>query len=297
MTNQKTSKNNGLTIVLILLLLASLGLNFYQFLEVKNVGNVVENQLVKIDSISLRSHELEIEFNRSIEELEQYKGENAQLDSLLSEANVKLEAQRKEIQQLINTRADYQVVKERIKAMRSEMQEYIAEIERLKEENKQLKYENTKLAVALDQTKEKNTQLQTKVEKASKLIVTNSVISSINLVGKKEKETNKAKKVEKFNISFTIGENPIAKMGKQDVYIRIINPEGYLLADGGNDIQKFIGENGKEVPYSKSISIDYDGQKMTKSLSWSQEGFNPGHYKIEIYIDGYFAGANNIDLY
>ncbi len=297
MSEQKSSKNNSIVIVLILLLLASIGLNFYQFLEVKNVGQNLETQIIKVDSITLRSHELELEFNRSVEELEKYKGENAQLDSLLSEANIKLEEQRKQIQQLINTKADYQVVKERIKAMRSEMEEYIAEIERLKEENKQLKYENTKLAVALDQTKEKNSQLQSKVEKASKLIITTSTVNGINIVGKKEKDTNKAKKVEKFNISFTIGENPIAKMGKQELYIRILNPEGYLLADGGHDILKFVGENGKEIPYSKSISIDYDGQKMTKSISWSQEGFNPGHYKIEIYIDGYLAGTNTIDLY
>lgn len=297
MSEQKSSKNNSIVIILILLLLASIGLNFYQFLEVKNVGQTVEAQIVAIDSITLHSHELELEFNRSVEELEKYKGENAQLDSLLSEANGKLEAQRKEIQYLINIKADYQVIKERIKAMRTEMEEYIAEIERLKEENKQLKYENTKLAVALDQTKEKNTQLQTKVEKASKLIVTNSTVSGINIVGKKEKETNKAKKVEKFNITFTIGENPIAKMGRQEVYLRIINPEGYLLADGGNDILKFTGENGKEIPYSKSITIDYDGQKLTKSISWAQQGFNPGHYTVEIYIDGYLAGTNVIDLY
>jgi len=297
MSEQKSSKNNSIIIILILLLLASIGLNFYQFLEVKNVGQTVETQIVTIDSITLRSHELELEFNRSVEELEKYKGENAQLDSLLSEANGKLEAQRKEIQHLINIKADYQVIKERIKAMRTEMEEYIAEIERLKEENKQLKYENTKLAVALDQTKEKNSQLQTKVEKASKLIVTNSTVSGINIVGKKEKETNKAKKVEKFNITFTIGENPIAKMGRQEVYLRIINPEGYLLADGGNEILKFTGENGKEIPYSKSITIDYEGQKITKSISWAQEGFNPGHYTVEIYIDGYLAGTNVIDLY
>ncbi len=62
---------------------------------------------------------------------------------------------------------------------------------------------------------------------------------SYKRAGKKEAETTKARKTEKIKVSFTLGENKIAKTGEKTVYIRIMTPDGKEMAKSYDDNYKF----------------------------------------------------------
>lgn len=297
MSNERKSKNNIIT-VLALLLLASVGGNIFQYFQNQKI--IVEKEYITIqaDSISLRKQELELEYNNAIADLEQYKGRSAELDSLLAEAYVKLEEQKKQIARLIETKQDYQVLQQRYAELRKTANSYLERIEQLEAENKQLKYENTELSVALKQTKETNEELKGKVEVASRLKLNSITTKSLNVKNSgKEKETDKAVKTERLSITIVVDENPLASTGNKTVYLRIISPDGNVLGDVSQGVRKFTTESGSEIPYSRSVNINYDGQKLSKNITWDQDVFNKGVYQIEVYIDGALAGTDKITLY
>ncbi len=297
MSNEGKSKNYIIT-VLALLLLASVGGNIFQLFQNRQIIIEKEYITVQADSLSIRKQELELEYNAAIADLEQYKGRSAELDSLLAEAYTKLEEQKKQIARLIETKQDYQVLQQRYAELRKTANAYLERIEQLEAENKQLKHENTELSVALKQTTETNKELKGKVDVASKLKLNSISTKSLNVKNSgKEKETDKASKTERLSITIVVDENPLATTGNKTVYVRIISPEGNVMGDVSQGVRKFTTESGSEIPYSRSVNIYYDGQKLSKNITWDQDVFSKGVYQIEIYIDGVFAGSDKITLY
>jgi hypothetical protein len=239
-----------------------------------------------------------MEYNNSIAQLEQFKGENEEMDSLLQEAYAKIEDQKKKISRLINENQDYQILQQRFAELKETTEFYLQEIARLQEENRVLKGQVTELSVKVDQTETENKDLKGKVDVASKLKVGGMTIKGLSVTnGGKEKETDKAKKTERLSISYTIDDNPLAQTGQHTIYFRILNPDGFVLADAGQSVKKFKSEKGDDIPYSRSVTVNFDGSKLSKVITWDQEAFNAGTYKIEVYIDGYFAGSDKLSLY
>lgn len=298
MSEKKSYGKNIIIVVLGLLLVASVGGNIFQFFNTKEIIIEKEKTKLVVDSLTIRKDRLEVEYNASISQLEQFKGENEQMDSLLEQAYAKIESQRKSISSLINQNQDYQILQQRFAELKQTTQFYLEEIARLQEENKVLKSENTSLTVELNQTTTENRDLKGKVDVASKLKIGGMGISGLSVTnGGKEKTTDKAKKTERLSINFTIEDNPLAQTGQHSIYLRIVNPDGFVLADAGQSVKKFKSEKGDDIPYSRSIVVNFDGSKLSKTITWDQDIFNAGSYKVEIYIDGYYAGGDKLNLY
>ncbi len=299
MSEQKSSSTKNILIgILALLLLSSVAGNVYQFFHTKEIIVEKEKTNLVVDSLTIRKDRLEAEYNASISQLEQFKGENEQMDSLLQVAYAKIEDQRKSISHLINENQDYQILQQRFAELKKTTEFYLQEIARLQEENKALKTENTALTVELNQTTSENADLKGKVDVASKLKVGGMTINGLSVTGGgKEKTTDKAKKTERLSINFSIEDNPLAQTGQHTVYIRIVNPDGFVLADAGQSVKKFKSEKGDDVAYSRSVTVNFDGSKLSKTITWDQDVFNAGSYKVEIYIDGYYAGSEKLSLY
>ena len=113
MSEQKSSGKNIIIGVLALLLLASIAGNVFQFFNIKEIVQEKEVTKLVVDSLTIREQRLEMEYNNSIAQLEQFKGENEEMDSLLQEAYAKIEDQKKKISRLINENQDYQILQQR----------------------------------------------------------------------------------------------------------------------------------------------------------------------------------------
>lgn len=298
MSEQKSTGKNIVIVVLALLLLASVAGNVFQYFNTKEI--IVEKEKTKlvVDSLTIRKDRLEVEYKASISQLEQFKGQNEQMDSLLQEAYAKIESQRKNIAHLINENQDYQILQMKYAELQETTSFYLKEIQRLQDENTQLKGQVTELSVKVDQTSSENKELKGKVDVASKLKISAVGVKGFSVTnGGKEKPTDKAGKTERLSINFTIEDNPLAETGQHTVYIRIINPDGFVLADAGQSVKKFKSEKGDDVAYSRSVTVNFDGGKVSKTITWDQDVFNPGGYKVEIYIDGYYSGNGSLSLF
>lgn len=298
MSEQKSTGKNIVIVVLALLLLASVAGNVFQYFNTKEI--IVEKEKTKlvVDSLTIRKDRLEVEYKASISQLEQFKGQNEEMDSLLKIAYDKIDSQRKTISNLINENQDYQILQMKFAELQETTKFYLKEIERLQQENTQLKGQVTELSVKVDQTSSENKELKGKVDVASKLKISSVGMNGLSVTnGGKEKSTDKAKKTERLSISFTIEDNPLAETGQHTVYLRIVNPDGFVLADAGQSVKKFKSEKGDDVAYSRSVTVNFDGGKVSKTITWDQDVFNAGGYKVEIYIDGYYSGNGSLSLY
>ena len=102
-----------------------------------------------------------------------------------------------------------------------------------------------------------------------------------------EKETNTAKRVDKFRISFDLDENRIIQSGVKDIYICITAPDGKVVSSG-----KINTRDGAEKIFTQKVEVNYtQGQRQPVNLEWKQNAaYQTGEYKIEIYNNGFKIG-------
>jgi predicted nuclease with TOPRIM domain len=295
-TKQK-SGSKGAVVVLLILLLASVGGNIWQYFNTREVQIVSEKMTMQMDTLTARKIELEKEFTTVSTELDQFRGRSAEMDSLLAEADLKIEEQRKQISGLIEQKKDYQILQARYADLQKLKNTYLEEIDRLMAENKELKYQNVTLSVKVDKLGEEKAELSEKVAYASALKIQNVRLTPFKIMAKgKQKEVEKANKADRISIKFTVLPNKLSENGPKTAYVRIINPAGLVIADVSESTKKFGTRDGKELPYSRQITFDYDGTASTREVNWEQEAFSTGTYKIEIYIDGDYAGGESVVL-
>jgi len=274
--------------------------------ETKLEETAMENRELSDDKSLIES-----EYNAALARLDEMKNQSIQMDSLLNTKNEEVEELKAKIQKVLNdknaTSSQLKAANAMIRELNAKMSSYEKQIIALKQENVQLTEEKRALTEENAQKTEENTALQTdnqelvkKVEKGSVLHASSIRMEAIdrkkNLLAKeKEKETEKARKVDMIRISFNVDDNRISESGEKILYICVYEPSGAVASDGG----KFKLENGNEKPYSTAKTIAYkQGEKVQGiSTEWLPSGsMSKGEYKVEIYHMGYLIGSEKVTL-
>ena len=281
-------KNNTTRIILIILLLLSAVFNVYQW---KNHSTTVITYDTKIDSMIVVRVDLEREMATTNVELDKYRGISANLDTLLNEANKKMDAQERKIRSLISKEKDVNALNKKLKVELEELRkmkdEYLEKIDQLVTENKELKAKNEELNTNVTVLSEEKKNLQSKVGVASQLKAEYIKVSAFKKKNSgKFVEASIAKKTNKIDVCFTVMDNKVAQSGDKMLYIVIKEPTGKILA--GQSKAEFKNEKGEAIAATASYQIKYTGEKQNACLSFETEDRNltSGAYDIDIYIDG-----------
>jgi len=298
MENSSDPQKINNTRILIILLLASLALNAYLF---STKTNMQESYKTEKDSLITARVDVEKELTDTYAELNQYKGINNRLDSLLQEANGKVDIQKSKIESLIKKNGNTASLNTKLKAELEELKklrdQYLEKIDALLVENEQLKKEKIDLSSTVE-TLSRN--LENTVNTASALKAEYMKIAAYKKRSNdKYTTTAMAKRTNKLEACFTILENKIAKPGSKTVYMRVIEPGGKVLgnrADGSSTFRQ-NGSN-EELLYSLSQTIEYTNAKQDLCLNWEEQDrvFAAGTYMIEIYIDGNLSSVSSTTL-
>jgi hypothetical protein len=117
----------------------------------------------------------------------------------------------------------------------------------------------------------------------------------VEAITAKEKTTTKAKRVTELKICITLVENPVAKAGRKDVFIRIVEPSGKIMVTSQDNLFEV---NGGEIAYTASGQIVYQNAEITACISHKVEekSLDLGNYDFEVFIDGTLIGSRNIIL-
>ncbi|WP_408075719.1 MULTISPECIES: hypothetical protein [Flavobacterium] len=201
-----------------------------------------------------------------------------------------LEAERAKIEELIaqvkkseGDVASLQKYKNSYFKLKSEMDNLLAENKALKEQNEMLTVERDSTATALNETRQYNDTLVAQnmkiTEKASKL-------SIVNLTAEAFKErnsgklvaTDKARRVDKLKISFTIAANEVAQTGNRMFYVQVIDSKNNVL---GEKQTETFGDY--TLTYSFVTNAIYENKTVTVTEILSGSDFEKGLYHVNLF--------------
>ena len=250
-----------------------------------------------MDTLVVERVNVEKELSDTKIELEKYRGISANLDSLLNEAQAKIDEQAKKIRGLGAQSKNMKDLNEKMKQQLADLQmlrdEYLGRIDSLLMANKQLQNEKEELTSNVASLSK---NLESTVATASVLKAEYIKASTFKRRDNgKYVETALAKRTHKMDICFDVLDNKIAKPGSRNVYVRITEPGGKPVGNRATGSGTFKTTAGEEIMYAATTTIDYKGIKISKvCMSYEEKEdkmFAAGTYMIEVYIDGTLAGA------
>jgi archaellum component FlaF (FlaF/FlaG flagellin family) len=216
--------------------------------------------------------------------------------------NAGLERQKQRIVMLLAVNAsNIQLIKKyktEISTMREIMKSYIVQIDSLNTRNKMLVSENSQFKQQITEVQNVNTELTKVKEELNAKVEVASVIQAKNIsavaVNKKNKETSRLNLMEKLRVGFTLRENPIAKAGQKQIYMRVIRPDSLVITTSPDNLFEY---KGNKMIYSATRSIDYMNQDIDVTIWLDNTGdFVPGNYSAQIYLEDVIIGKTTFML-
>jgi hypothetical protein len=252
-----------------------------------------ENREIKNDLLDLKKEYAALETNDSLLQ-QDIDLKRAKIDSLIVL-----------VQKNKGNAAMVKQLKAETETLRAIMQGYVRTIDSLNTLNINLIAEKKVIQGHLEQEKEKTGNLTKEIENKQQIINKAQTLTAFNVTakgvlfkrgGKKEVETKKAKKTEKIKVSFSLGENKIAKSGPKDVYIRIITPDGKEMAKSYEESYRFVFNSTKGY-FSGKETVNYANVELSaQTYCEGSSEFVPGKYMIEVNADGVTIGSGTLTL-
>ncbi len=325
-SSPKPSNNNTIAIAAVIIV-ALLGLS--AFLGVRNfqLNNTKKELTADFEKTEELKVELEKQYYEALSELEEMRGSNEELNTLIEQQQEELKTQKDKIDGLLSDSRNYRAARKEMANLKSQVEQYVAEINQLREENELLAANNTQLteqnqtlnsdleaermnsaqltserAILVSEKENLETeraQLAKKVDIASVIKVENIDAAGYKLrkSGKPVKKNN-AKNVELIEVRFNTTDNAVAEQGTEFFHVRIINPLGETLAM--EELGSGIFTNsatGEQIRYTMTKEADYSGSGESLSIRWTPgQTFAKGNYEVEVYNKGYLAGSTSFQL-
>jgi len=142
-----------------------------------------------------------------------------------------------------------------------------------------------------------NKELAEKVSLAASLKAQNIKVLAVNSRGKvKDKEEYKAKRVDKLKLTFTLPENALTAQEPKDIFVRVLDPNGAVIADDATGSGEF-DINGAPSKFTARESVAYQNNNQKVELMYDNaKQFSPGKYNVELYAEGYKIGGTNFTI-
>jgi len=213
-----------------------------------------------------------------------------------------VEKQKNKIVQLLSVSASnvrlIKSYKSEITTMREIMKSYIVQIDSLNTRNKMLTSENTEIKQQISEVRNTNSELSKVKEELTSKVEVASIIQAKNIaavsLNKKRKETTRIGNLDKLRICFTLRENPLAKAGQKDVYMRVIRPDSLVVASSPDNLFEY---KGNKIIYSATRQVDYSNQDIEVCIFLDNKGdFLIGNYSVELYLEDNIIGRTNFML-
>ncbi|WP_131539394.1 hypothetical protein [Pedobacter nototheniae] len=284
--------------LLIIVIAALIGTNAYLFFKDKQ-------QSKRFVTVSTEKDKLRLEVEKIEVELDKVNALNLNLNEKLVEsekaAREKIAALKVALQKGEMTQVQLDKAYAQINELKGFVKTYNEQIIQLQKDNIFLKNSRDSLANAVKTIRNKasnleneNSNLNAKVKTASALKLQNAeVIAFRTKSSGKKVDVTKSSSAEKLSVRFNIIPNELAEKGHHNIYIRVFDPAGNLIANEGNRFEA----DGQEMQFSHSIFINYNNDDSTYVVDWKNPNpFIKGIYTVILYADGSTMGKAQIDL-
>ena len=300
-SNENRPSNNNTTrnALIGLLAVGLLGTWGYVLYDKNKTTEQIQVKSAEVTTATSARDSVQTIYNEALTRLDSLVGTNNNLTGELGSKQTEIVKLKNEINRIMRNRnasqADLQKARNLIAQLNGQISTLEAEVARLMGENQQLATTNTvltgekaQLQTNLQETTMQKEELAAKVDVGSTFAASNIAIKGIDEKGNgKEKETDKAKKVNKLVVSFDV-ENRIAQSGPTDLYVIVTGPDGQVINSPAMGSGMLTTRADGERAFTYKSSIEYEqGTRKNVSVPLRQDKFQVGDYKIEIYQNGF----------
>lgn len=294
------NKSRNKSLIIIVILLAAMALLTWLYLSTRSrLGSLLEEK-------EKQRVELQHELDSLITEHNNIKLEYGSFSDSLAAKDSIIQANAIEIRKLLDTQYEFYKVKKKLDRLRSISQGYLKQIDSLYTVNQELKAENEQIRSSYQMEQQKSSSLLKDKEALTEKVTMAAVLKAYKITasgvrgsGDKERITDKAKRVEKVKVCFTLGENPLLSAGAKDIYIRIARPDKIILARGRGDDYSF-SYKGEILQYTMRETVNYQNQAMDICTYWinrsSKENLPEGVYVVSVYTGDFEIGQTSFEL-
>ncbi len=283
-----TKPKGWLYAILGVLALIIIGLSFW-LISLKGNLNTLENEKEQ------QRADFQAEVDSLVRVHNELKANYGELSSQLAEKDSIIMADAEEIKKLLDQQWDYNRIKKRVAQLQAISQGYIRQLDSLYVVNEQLVAENERIREEVREERQQNRNLQRQKEELTSKVNMAAVLRIYNLTadpvrfkgGSQETETDKAGRMERVRVKFTVGQNDLVEAGTKTFYIRIADPSKNIICKGMGDDFAFMYQ-GEMLQYTEKILVSYDNtEKDVRAYYVKPSGKNmePGYYFVDIYDD------------
>lgn len=277
MDNQKSNSSlKAIIVVLGILLIGSLAFIY----KMSTDSDATEKQYMsEKDKLIGDLEAAKASYDAAIAENSSLKGEleaeRAKIEQLLAE----VKKSNGDVASLTKFRNNYYKLKR-------EMDSLMAENQQLKDQNATLTTQRDSTMTALNDSKRYNDTLVSQNEGLSKTVEKASKLTILNLKTESFKERNsgklvsteRASRVDKLKISFTIAANEVAKTGEKMYYVQVIDAKNNVLGEKKTEV---FGDY--TLTYSFITKPTFQGKTMEVSEMLPGKDFVKGTYFVNVF--------------
>lgn len=277
MDNQKSNSSlKAIIVVLAILLIGSLAFIY----KMSTDSDATEKQYMsEKDKLIGDLEAAKASYDAAIAENSSLKGEleaeRAKIEQLLAE----VKKSNGDVASLTKFRNNYYKLKR-------EMDSLMAENQQLKDQNATLTTQRDSTMTALNDSKRYNDTLVSQNEGLSKTVEKASKLTILNLKTESFKERNsgklvsteRASRVDKLKISFTIAANEVAKTGEKMYYVQVIDAKNNVLGEKKTEV---FGDY--TLTYSFITKPTFQGKTMEVSEMLPGKDFVKGTYFVNVF--------------
>ena len=278
---------------------ALLATNVYFYVKYKNTDD-------KVYELSEEKVSMEAEIDRIEAELDRLTDDNIELSAALQRAQDSVRSTistlRAELARSNLTREQLGKAQQEINQLKQQVSGYVHEVQQLRSRNAQLISERDQLKEEVSSSSDRVAELEAQqtdlvdmVKIASAIKVSNMSINGVRQRSNdRENVETRARRVDEFQIDFTIADNPLAEVGDHDIYVRVIDPNGNLRT---TDDYGFFEVDGKQMQYTYKTTIAFENDGAAYTINWTDtRGFQRGTYTILLYADNAVMGQSSLVL-
>lgn len=289
---EQQKSNSSLKAIIIVLAILLVGSLTYMY-KMSTDNEATERQYIsEKDKLIADLETAKANYDSAIAENSGLKGEleaeRAKIEELLAE----VKKSQGDVATLTRYKNDYLRLKR-------EMDGLLAENKKLKEDNATLTTERDSITGELTASKVYNDTLVNQNQKLTKTVEKAAKLSIVNLKAEAFKEkgsgklvaTDKARRVDKLKITFTIAANEVAKTGNKTYYVQIIDSKNNVL--GEKQTEQF---GDYTLTYSFITNAIYENKSISVSEILSGKDFEKGLYTVNLFDKDQIVGNATFTL-
>ena len=322
-----SNRSKTLSTWLISLLIISVGLNGYLWFKNSQQDTEITTQKNEFFELEKINTELEQDYQAALDNLEELRGDNQEMNELIDKQKADLRNQKQKISDLIWAKRELGKAKEEMAQLKVESTRALAELSDLKKKYNvvtkkaaKLESENQGLVMQVNQQKsandelaaakaslvsekanlsKSNEKLSTKVDMAEAIKINFIQVQGYQLKKNGDiKKQSKAKKIQMLRTCFKTETNMVTQAGEKEFFIRIVDPSGKTLAleeSGSGVLTNKL--NNTQVRYTTSGTIQYDNADSEGCIDWTPNfKLAKGEYNVEMYNNSYIVGQGTFKL-